>query len=69
MEELEHASSVELKDPDQALKLYHSITSQTVTSDDEAKIKEVELALSSMGKYIFFCMVTPITYMLIYSSI
>ena len=50
MEELEHASSVELKDPDQALKLYHSITNQTVTSDDEAKIKEVELALSSMGK-------------------
>ena len=55
MEELEHASSIELKDPDQALKLYHGITNQTVTSDDEAKIKEVELALSSMGKYLTLC--------------
>ncbi|KAL5263056.1 hypothetical protein ACHWQZ_G008452 [Mnemiopsis leidyi] len=50
MEELEHASSIELKDPEEALKLYYSITNQSVTADDEAKIKEVELALSSMGK-------------------
>ena len=50
MEELEHAVSIEIKDPDQALKLYHSITNQSVASDDEAKIKEMELALSAMGK-------------------
>lgn len=49
MEELEHASSIELKDPEEALKLYYSITNQSVTAEDETKIKEVELALSSMG--------------------
>jgi len=50
MEELEHARSLEIKDPDQALKLYHSVTNQTVKSDDELKIKAMEQALSSMGK-------------------
>lgn len=53
MEEIEHATSVELKDPDQALKLYQSITSQTVTSDEENKIKAVEIALCSMGELLY----------------
>ena len=51
MEEVEHALSLELKEPDQALKLYHSITNQSVKSEDETKIKAMELALSSMGKF------------------
>ena len=49
MEEVEQAISLETKDPDQALKLYHSITNQTVGSDDEQKIKAVEHGLSSLG--------------------
>jgi len=52
MEEVEQAISLETKDPDQALKLYHSITNQTVCSDDEQKIKAVEHGLSSMGKFL-----------------
>ena len=50
MEEVEQAISLETKDPDEALKLYHDITNQTVNSDDELKIKAVEHGLSSMGK-------------------
>ena len=52
MEDVEQAISLELKDPDQALKLYHTITNQTVTCDDEMKIKTVEHGLSSMGKFL-----------------
>jgi len=52
MEEVEQAISLETKDPDQALKLYHSITNQTVGSDDEQKIKAVEHGLSSLGKFL-----------------
>ena len=49
MEEVEHAISLESKDPEQALKMFSSITNQTVTSDDELKIKVVESALTAMG--------------------
>lgn len=52
MTEVEHALSIESQDPEQALKIYQSITSQDVKAEDENKIKEIETALVSMGKFL-----------------
>ena len=54
MEEVERAISLELTDPDQSLKIYYSITSGKVLPDDDAQIKAVEQALSSLGKILMY---------------
>lgn len=50
MEECDRAVSLELSDPEQALKVYYSITSSKVTPEDDAQIKAVEQSLANMSK-------------------
>ena len=51
MIEVEYALSIEHQDPEQAMKIYQSIASQDVKAEEENKIKEIEIALVSMGIY------------------
>ena len=50
MEEFDRAASLEISDPAQALKVYYSITSSKVKSDDDVQIKAMEQSLANMGK-------------------